>query len=102
MIDISYRLFLKALSNNTRFEIIKLLRKSPKHVSDICKELGFEQSRISHNLRCLIDCGFVNVKWSGKNRVYSLDAKHIVPILNNIDEHIQQYNKRLITCGVIK
>ena len=102
MIDFSYKLFLKAFSNKTRFEIIKLLRKGPKHVSDICKELGFEQSRVSHNLKCLVDCGFVNRKWNGKNKVYSLDKKYIVPILNNIDAHIKYYNKRLKTCGVIK
>ena len=102
MKELSYRLFLKAFSNTTRFQIIKLLRKSPKHVSGICKELGFEQSRVSHNLKCLVDCGFVNCKWNGKNKIYSLDAKHIVPILNNIDHHINHYNKRLKTCGVIK
>lgn len=102
MIEESYKLFFKAFSNKTRFEIIKLLRKGPKNVSEICKELNFEQSRVSHNLKCLVDCGFVIAKWNGKNKVYSLDTKHIVPILNNIDEHIRHYNKRLKTCGVIK
>lgn len=102
MIELSYKLFFKAFSNKTRFEIIKLLRKSPKHVSDICKELGFEQSRVSHNLKCLVDCGFVNNRYEGKNRVYSLDEKYIMPILKNIDAHIKHYNKRLRTCGVLK
>ena len=102
MIENSYRLFLKALSNKTRFEIIKLLRKGPKHVSDLCNELGFEQSRVSHNLKCLVDCGFVNTEWMGKNKVYCLDKEYIIPILNNIDFHIKHYNKRLKTCGVIK
>ncbi len=102
MKDLSYKLFFKALSNKTRFEIIKLLRKGSKHVSNICKELGFEQSRVSHNLKCLVDCGFVNAKWNGKNKVYSLDEEYIVPILNNINAHIRHYNKRLKTCGVIK
>jgi len=102
MIELSYKLFFKAFSNKTRFEIIKLLRKGPKHVSEICNKAGFEQSRVSHNLKCLADCGFVNWKWNGKNRVYSLDKKHILPILKNIDEHIKTYNKRLKVCGVLK
>lgn len=97
----SYKLFFHSFSNSTRLEIIKLLRKSPKHVSDICKELGFEQSRVSHNLKCLVDCGFVSAKRNGKNNVYSLDGKHIVPILNNIDDHIEKYNKRLRACGLL-
>ena len=69
MKNILYKLFFKAFSNKTRFDIINLLRKGPKHVSDICKELNFEQSRVSHNLKCLEDCGFVNSKWNGKNKI---------------------------------
>ena len=97
-----YRLFIKAFSNKTRFEIIALLTKEPKNVTQICKELGFEQSRISHNLRCLVDCGFVNNRYEGKNKVYSLDKKHILPILKNMEEHIKDYNERLKVCGVLK
>lgn len=102
MIELSYRLFFKAFSNKTRFEIIKLLRKNSKNVSEICKKLGFEQSRVSHNLKCLEACGFVNSKWQGKNKIYSLDKKHIIPILDNIDKHIKRYNTRLRSCGVLK
>ena len=102
MIEFSYKLFFKAFSNKTRFEIIKLLRKGPKNVSEICKELGFEQSRVSHNLRCLVDCGFVNNNYNGKNKVYSLDKKHILPILKKIGEHIKDYNERLKVCGVLR
>ena len=102
MIEFSYKLFFMAFSNKTRFEIIKLLRKGPRNVSEICKELGFEQSRVSHNLKCLESCGFVNTEWSGKNKIYCLDKEYIIPILNDIDAHINHYNKRLKTCGVIK
>ena len=101
MIEFSYKLFFKAFSNKTRFEIIQLLRKGPRNVMQICKELSFEQSRVSHNLRCLVDCGFVNNKYDGKNRVYSLDKKHILPILKNMEEHIKYYNERLKVCGVL-
>ena len=102
MMKFSYKLFFKAFSNNTRFEIIKLLKKGPKSVKEICKKLGFEQSRVSHNLKCLEDCGFVIVKRDGKQRIYELDKKHIIPILKNMEEHIKGYNKRLKSCGIIK
>lgn len=102
MKEISYNLFFKAFSNNTRFEIIKLLKKKPMSVSEIVKETGFEQSRVSHNLKCLEDCGFVVIKKNGKERIYELDKKHIVPILNEINKHLESYNNRLINCGVIK
>ena len=102
MEEASYRLFFKALSNKARFGIIKVLKSGPKKVSEIVKKTGFEQSRISHNLRCLEKCGFVNLKIKGNHRIYELDKKHIVPILKEIDRHIKTYNKRLKTCGVLK
>jgi len=102
MKELSYKLFFKAFSNNTRFEIIRLLKKGPKSVTEICKELGFEQSRVSHNLKCLENCGFVSSKRNGKNKIYSLDKKHILPILENIDKHIERYNKRLESCGILR
>ena len=102
MKELSYRLFFKAFSNKTRFEIIKLLRRKQKSVTGICKELKFEQSRVSHNLKCLEACGFVSFRWNGKNKIYSLDKKHIIPILNNVDKHIKVYSKRLEHCGILK
>lgn len=98
----SYKLFFKALSNKTRFEIIQLLRKEPLDVTSISKRLGFEQSRVSHNLKCLENCGFVVARRRGKNKVYFLDKEHIIPILNEIDKHIEKYEKRLKSCGVLK
>lgn len=102
MKNLPYKLFFKAFSNNTRFEIIKLLKKGPKNVTQICKNLDFEQSRVSHNLKCLEACGFVSYKSNGKNRVYSLDTIYIIPILDNIGKHIDRYNKRLEYCGILK
>jgi len=99
----SYKMFFRALSNGTRFGIIRLLkRKGPRSVTMICRELGFEQSRVSHNLRSLVACGFVHSEWKGKNKVYSLDEKHIVPMLENIDRHIARYGKRLEECNVLR
>jgi len=98
----SYRLFFKAFSNKTRFEIIRLLRQGPKNVTQICRESGFEQSRVSHNLKCLENCGFLTSSWNGKNNVYALDMEHIIPILKDIDRHIERYDKRLSSCMVLK
>jgi len=97
-----YRSFFKAFSNKTRLQILALLRQSPKNVSQICAETGLEQSRVSHNLHCLLQCGFVDVQPNGKERIYSLDGDKIVPILNSIGEHIERYKKRLEDCKVIQ
>ncbi|RLE10989.1 transcriptional regulator [Candidatus Aerophobetes bacterium] len=91
----SYKLFFKALSNKTRFEIIQLLRKELLDVTSISKRLRFEQSRVSHNLKCLESCGFVVSRRDGKSKVYYLDNQHIIPILNEIDNTLNNTKKDL-------
>ncbi len=96
-----YREFFKALSNETRFGIVDLLRGGPRHVSDIVEKLGVEQSRVSHNLACLLNCGFVLWEWQGKNRVYRVNPE-LLPILVGIERHLVRYAPALETCGVLK
>jgi len=100
--DNLHRLFFKAFSNKTRLEIINLLRKKSLTVMEMCSKTGFEQSRVSHNLKCLEDCGFVIVSRVGNYRKYSLDEETIVPIVKLFEKHMKKYEKRLRCCNVLK
>lgn len=102
MIDNLHRLFFKAFSNETRLEIISLLKEKSLTVTEICKKTGFEQSRVSHNLKCLENCGFVTAEQDWKWKIYSLDKETIMPIVKLFDGHIAKYANRLKSCGVIK
>jgi len=97
-----FRLFFKAFSNKTRLNILATLRKGPRNVTQLCKTLRLEQSRVSHNLRCLQQCGFVEVKPNGKERIYTIDEHNIAPLLNIIDKHIDKYRERLKECRVVR
>ncbi len=102
MIKVSYTLFFKALSNDTRLRIIDLLRKGPRNATEIGEALGIEQSMVSHNLVCLINCGFVIANQNGKNKVCSLNEDTVLPLLEIIDRHVEQYGKNLDGCKVLK
>ena len=93
-----HRLFFKAFSNQTRLEIIFLLVKGPLTVTEICEKTGFEQSRVSHNLKCLEHCGFVEVKQKGIFREYSLDKEIIMPMIKLFDKHVKKYSNKLMNC----
>ncbi len=95
-----YREFFRALANPTRFAIVQLLRTEPHNVGQIGEKLGLEQSRVSHNLACLLNCGFVEWEWQGKNRVYRLN-QDLGPILTGIEKHLHRYAPALDTCGVL-
>ena len=98
--DNLHRLFFKAFSNETRLEIINLLRNQPLTVSEICEKTGFEQSRVSHNLKCLENCGFIHYKKMRKWKIYSLDKKTILPLVKLLETHIERYKERLKACKV--
>ncbi len=87
----SYDLFFETFSNKTRMRIIKALSLSPKSVTKICKFTGEEQSKISHNLKKLMECNFLDVEQKGKQRIYSLNKDTIMPILNLVEKHVHKY-----------
>ena len=96
----AYKAFFKALSNETRFNIITKLRTKPLSVNEICDQLGMEQSYVSHNLSCLVGCGFVSMKKDGNKRIYSIEPAAL-EILNLIGKHINKYQKHMEDCSNI-
>lgn len=96
-----YREFFRALSNQTRFSIVQLLRSRPHYVNEMVEKLGVEQSRISHNLACLLNCGFVEWEWNGKNKVYRLNSD-LQPILSGIEKHLVKYAPALDSCKTLE
>lgn len=92
-----YKAFFKALSNETRFNIITRLKSKPLSVNEICEQLDIEQSYASHNLSCLVGCGFVSMEKDGNKRIYSIEPAAL-EILNLIDKHITKYQKHMEDC----
>ncbi len=96
-----YREFFRALSNQTRFSIVQLLRERPHYVNEMAERLEMEQSRVSHNLACLLNCGFVEWEWNGKNKVYRLNSD-LQPVLTGIEKHLVKYAPALISCKTLE
>ena len=69
---VPYHQCFEVLGNELRIGIIRGLRRGPKSVSQLSKELGAEQSRLSHALQALKRCCFVCSERKGKSIVYSL------------------------------
>ena len=87
----SYNLFFDTFSNKTRMRIIESLISGSKSVTEICDAIKEEQSKVSHNLRKLMECHFLDVERKGKQRVYSLNKDTIIPILNLVEKHVHKY-----------
>lgn len=87
----TYHVFFSNLSNSLRISIITSLKEKEKNVSELVKDLKIEQSKVSHALKNLRNCKIVEVKQKGKERIYSLNKKTIVPMLKLIDKHANVY-----------
>ncbi len=87
----SYTKFFDTIGNKTRLKILEILQVRPMSVTEICNTLSEEQSKISHNLRCLTECHFLDVKQQGKKRIYSLNKDTILPVMKLVDEHVKKY-----------
>ena len=86
----AYKLFFGTLVSEPRLKIINLLRKGKKNVSEIIKELNFDQTSVSHNLARLKMCGFVLDEINGKFRYYKLNEETIKPLMLLIDKHMSK------------
>ncbi len=90
----TYHIFFKNLANPLRTKIIAELKEKESSVSELSKKLKIEQSKLSHALSSLRFCSLVLVKQKGKERIYSLNKKTILPILKIIDKHKCEYCKK--------
>ena len=63
-----------ALSDETRLQIIELLRKGERCVCELTDSLDAAQSRLSFHLRVLRDAGIVRDRKDGRWVYYELDS----------------------------
>ncbi len=87
----SYNLFFETISTKVRMNILWLLRTKAMSVTEICTTLNEEQSKVSHNLRKLVECNVVQVERKGKQRIYHLNKSTIVPILDLVEKHVEKH-----------
>lgn len=97
--EATYNIFFLNLANPLKIKLILALRERDKNVSELVREFGVEQSKISHALKNLKGCKIVDVKQRGKERVYSLNKRTILPIFNLIDKHAFLHCKNKCVCG---
>lgn len=82
--------FFKVFGDVTRLKILYVLLCSEMCVIDIASLLGMSQSAISHQLRVLKQMDLVKNRREGKTIFYSLADSHIVTILSQGLDHIEE------------
>ena len=82
--------FFKVFADTTRIKILYVLLCQEMCVCDIADSLKMTQSAISHQLRVLKQMDLVKYRREGKTCFYSLADDHIVSILSQGLDHINE------------
>ncbi|MFH1222011.1 MAG: metalloregulator ArsR/SmtB family transcription factor [Candidatus Micrarchaeota archaeon] len=85
----SYHNFFRNFANPVRLGIILALEKKQLCVGELVKATGEEQSKVSHHLAMLAQCGIVSAKRKGKQKIYSLNAD-AAPVLALAERHVKK------------
>jgi len=82
--------FYKVFGDVTRLKILYVLKDAEMCVYDIAAAVEMSQSAVSHQLRVLKQMALVKYKRVGKTVFYSLADSHIVTILSQGLDHIEE------------
>ena len=82
--------FFRIFGDVTRLKILQSLAREELCVCDISNIVEMGQSAVSHQLRILRNARLVRCRKDGKNTLYSLNDYHVLSILKQGIEHIQE------------
>lgn len=80
----------KIFGDSTRIKLLYALLEHELCVCDIAKLLDVTQSAVSHQLRVLKSSKLVKFRREGKTVFYSLADDHVIRILSQGMEHIEE------------
>lgn len=67
-----------ALGDASRIKILEIINKNRKiSCMELLKKLKLSQPAVSHHLKILLDGKLIDVKRSGKYRIFSIDRKSV-------------------------
>ena len=80
-----------ALGDTSRLRLMELLFDGPHCVSELAEETGQSMSIISQRLKILHQARLVEKRREGKHIYYSLSDDHIVHLLKNAFDHVEEH-----------
>jgi DNA-binding transcriptional ArsR family regulator len=89
----------RSLGDPARLAILGHLALGEHRVRDLTEHLGLAQSTVSAHLRCLLDCGLVQVRPVGRASVYSLSVEaQVLAVLRAAEELLAATGEAVLLC----
>jgi ArsR family transcriptional regulator, cadmium/lead-responsive transcriptional repressor len=89
----------RSLGDPSRLAILGHLAIGEHKVRDLTEHLGLAQSTVSAHLRCLLDCGLVQVRSVGRSSVYSLAVEdEVLDVLRTAETLLAATGDAVLLC----
>ena len=97
-------MLLKALSDETRLSIVKMLSKENLCACQLLEDFSLSQATLSYHMKQLQDCGLVSGKKDGYWTRYYLNKDGLSPLVNMLDALVEdtEVTTPPIQCGRLK
>ncbi len=73
--------FFRALGDPTRLRLLEFLLHDEHTVTECVRHIGLSQGRVSTHLACLADCGYVEVRRTGRNAFYQVADPRVADLV---------------------
>lgn len=73
--------FFRALADPTRLRLLEFLLDGERTVTECVTQIGLSQGRVSTHLSCLADCGYVQVRRTGRNAFYKVADPRVADLV---------------------
>ncbi len=80
----------RVLGNPTAYQILKILTKGRKTVSEIADIIGLSVKTISYTLKTLRQVDLVRYDTRSNNKIYFLKDRAVFAILNSIEDYTEK------------
>ena len=90
-----------AVAEARRRQILDVLAGGERPVNDLVVQLGLAQPQVSKHLRVLREVGVVDVRESGRQRLYRLNGNALKPIHDWVKEYERTWSERFDELDVV-
>ena len=90
-----------AVAEPRRRQILDVLASGERPVNDLVVQLGLAQPQVSKHLRVLREVGAVDVRESGRQRLYRLNGNALKPIHDWVKEYERTWSERFDQLDVV-
>lgn len=89
--------FLKVLADQTRLQILDLLKDNAITQKDIEENLKLTQSTISQHLKTLFNSNLIKIEKKDNKKFYSVNDYEIFDLIKNIKYYVVKHNREKLS-----